>query len=422
MAYTPGINETVQVTFTSNATGAVTDPTTLSFSYTNNAISYGAYTYAGSSTPGVGYVYKISTGVYAFQIVTTGFVGPIDVTWTPTGIGLASASKSITQNTAGVNFTYSLGQLIDDTLRHLRGTTRDAVNVLAVAMDAPAAGTVETITLTGDLAGVAVGSLLVIETETLYVLNSYPATVTAQVIRGYEDTTPATHAANVLVYVNPPWTRNVVMGAIRDEIRSWGPQLYQVASVDIPLVNFQRGYDLGAIPGQIIRVLYVTAPQPPYIGAPGYWDVAGTVDYDQSNPSLPFMYNPNANPSEFPSGRSLVLTGTHTPNFAGNIHVVYAAPFDVDNSWAETTDMIAEVGLDPRDLDIPPLGVAARLLEYIAPRRAMANVQGQSRDDQMIPMASILQASQQFQLRAQSRKTDAQQRLLSDFPYRMSNY
>jgi hypothetical protein len=37
-------------------------------------------------------------------------------------------------------------------------------------------------------------------------------------------------------------------------------------------------------------------------------------------------------------------------------------------------------------------------------------------------MADILQAAQQFELEARMRRSDAQQRLLSDFPYRSSNY
>jgi hypothetical protein len=84
--------------------------------------------------------------------------------------------------------------------------------------------------------------------------------------------------------------------------------------------------------------------------------------------------------------------------------------------------MIASVGMNEMDLDIPAIGAAARLLRMSSVRRALLNVEGQSRDDQNVRMADILQAAQQFELEARTRRSDAQQRLLSDFPYRSSNY
>jgi hypothetical protein len=321
--------------------------------------------------------------------------------------------------------TYTLGQMTDDTLIQMRGTTRDEVNILAASIDAPAPLTVETITLTGDLNGITVGSLLVVGDETIYVLNAYPANTTAQVIRGWDDTTPAVAASGAIVQVDPPFTRSVVQAALKSEIRSWAPQVFNVASTDISIVSLQRGYDMGNSVGTIIRVLYVTAPQPPYIGSPGFWDVSGSsnaVDISQENPSLAFRYDANANPVEFASGKSITLIGQRLPTVVGKLHVVYATPFNVDSSWTETTDVIATVGMDERDLDIPPLGACARLLRSMVTRRAMLNVQGQNREDQDVTMAAILQAAQKYQNDTKGRLSDAQQRLLSDWPYRSSNY
>jgi hypothetical protein len=321
-----------------------------------------------------------------------------------------------------VAFAYTLGALTDNVLRQLRGTTRDKVNILSQALDAPAALTVETIYLTGDTTGVTIGSILVVGQESMYVLSVTPASLTASVIRGYEDTTPATAAAGTLVQVDPPWTRSVIQDRIREELRSWAPQVYAVAEIEIPLVDWQRGYDLGAITRPIIRILKVTAPEPPYMGTPGDWTGEGVSDTTMLNPTLKFRYDPNANLVEFPSGKAVILTDGWTPRAIGNLHIVYATPFDVDTSWTETTDMIASVGMNEMDLDIPAIGAAARLLRMSSVRRALLNVEGQSRDDQNVRMADILQAAQQFELEARMRRSDAQQRLLSDFPYRSSNY
>jgi hypothetical protein len=321
-----------------------------------------------------------------------------------------------------VAVTYTLSQMVDDTLRQLRGTMRERVNILAASIDAPPALTVENIQLTGNLDGVVISTLLSIGDETMYVLDITPASLTAQVIRGYDDTIPAVASAGALVRVDTPWPRATVQEHIKDEIRSWGPQVFAIGSADIPIVNLQRGYDLSLITTPIIRILKVTAPSPPYVGDPGYWAVPGNSNTSLQDPSQPFTYNPNANLSEFPSGKSITLTGMITPNYAGNLHVVYATPFDVDTLWTDSTDMIANVGLDSRDLDIPPLGAAARLLRWLSVRRAMLNVQGASRSDQDVTMPTILQAVQNFQLSTKQRLNDVQQRLLSDWPVRQSGY
>ena len=317
---------------------------------------------------------------------------------------------------------YTLAQMVDDTLRQLRGTMRERVNILSQSIDAPAALTVETIYLTSNVDGVVIGTLLSIGDETMYVLDVNGLANSASVIRGYDDTTPVASPSGTLIKVDTPWPRAIVQEHLRDEIRSWGPQVFAVGSVDIPIVNFQRGYDLALITSPIIRILMVTAPSPPYVGSPGYWDVQGNSNISQQDPSQPFRYDANANPTEFPSGKSITLTGPVVPNYAGNLHIVYAMPFDVDTSWTDTTDMVGNVLIDSRDLDIAPLGAASRLLRWLSVRRAMLNVQGASRNDQDVPMPSILQASQMFTLSVKARLNDVQQRLLADWPIRQSNY
>jgi len=320
--------------------------------------------------------------------------------------------------------SYTLGSLTDDCLRQLRGTTRDLINMLSEPIAAVAALTVQSINLTTNLNGVTVGSMLAVGPETMYVMATNPAAVSATVIRGYDDTTPAAAAVNSIVAIDPPWPRSLVQSRIRDELRSWGPQVYAVANVQIPVVTWQRGYDLSAITTTIIRILRVQAQQPPYIGAPGYWttESSGAIDTAQANPDFSFRYDPNANPAEFPSGRALIITQPVLPITQGNLNVIYATPFDVDGSWDENTDMISNVGMDSRDLDIPPMGVAARLLRMMSVRRAMLNVEGQSREDQDVTMQAILEAASQFAQSTKMRLGDVQQRLFSDYPIRSSNY
>lgn len=129
MGYSPGTPETSTVSFQS--AGVTVDPTTVVFSYTCNGVTYGPFTYAGSSTPGAGHVYRyvitdpLTTRIfYAFQIVTTGFSGEIVITWTSTGVGAASLTKSIEQNVneiQGSVFAWAPG--VDDVGAILRART-----------------------------------------------------------------------------------------------------------------------------------------------------------------------------------------------------------------------------------------------------------------------------------------------------------
>ena len=320
-------------------------------------------------------------------------------------------------------FSYTLGQLTDETFRKLRGTTRDTVNTLSGSIDAPAALTQEIITFTANMGGITQGSLLVVGTETMYVMSVNDASYQATVLRGYDDTTPATAVSGAIALVDPAWTRSVVQGFLREELRSWAPQIFTTSYVDIPLVAFQRGYDLGNSVGTIIQILKANVPQPPYAGTSGdIYYTPGGAGPQNSTTDYSFSYDANANIALYPSGKSLTLNNPALPDVNGNLHVVYATPFNVDSSWTETTDMIANVGMDERDLDIPPIGAAARLLRWVSVRRAMLNVAGTSRNDQDVTMPAILQAAQQFELARNSRLGDARLRMLSDWPYRNSIY
>ncbi len=219
--------------------------------------------------------------------------------------------------------SYTLGQLTDDCLRQLRGTTRDMINVLSQAMTAPPAGTIQTIFLTTNLNGVTIGSLLAVGAETMYVLETYPTTVSCQVIRGYDDTTPAIAAAGAVVAIDPPWPRKLVQERIRDEIRSSARRCSR-CSTSIPDCDVaarlrpRRHHRHHQDPARHREQRHLLA-----------WGVdnhgLNAIHIEQANPDYPFKYMANANPLEFPSGRSLTLTGPSLPIQVGNLHVVYAA-------------------------------------------------------------------------------------------------
>jgi len=310
--------------------------------------------------------------------------------------------------------------LVDDCFDELRGTTRDQINFLAAALDAPSAGTQETISFSYDLGGIVPNSTLVVGDETLYVITTNPSALTAVVVRGWDNTTPATAALGASVLVDPPWTRSVVTQRIRDEIRSWGPQVFAIKQTELTMVLNQRGYDF-SVSDQVIDVLRITAQQVPTYDPLYGWNLMINSNTTQAIQEYPFRYDAKADTSVFPSGRAIYFTDA-TPAYNGNINVIYSCAFDVDTSWNDSTDMLTQVGLDSRDLDIPKFGAIARLLKSMMVRRSMLNVMGQSREDQDVSMATIGQAATEYRRTADLRLADVRERQLTDWPYRSTNF
>lgn len=80
-------------TFAVTATGAVVDPSTITFKYqiTNNNVTAAptTLTYSGSSTPTTGTVARVSTGIYVCWLDTTSFPGFYEYEW----LGTASSTN-----------------------------------------------------------------------------------------------------------------------------------------------------------------------------------------------------------------------------------------------------------------------------------------------------------------------------------------
>jgi len=330
-----------------------------------------------------------------------------------------------------VTVTYTVASLVDDTIEHLLGTARSQLNLLKTALLTQSTDYVDTVAMSYNLNGAVPGAYLSIgdststnPAETMTILAVNEGTNTCTVLRGQKGSTASAWPANTVIEVDPPWPRFSVMKALRDELRSWGPQVFQVKSVDIATQTLIRGYDLGSIE-PYFRVLDVLATPPPTIGSPEYVIYPSGTQSDMAWPSVPFHEihsAPGSSIGGFTSGSALIVESFNGVVVPGYLHVIYAAPFDVDDSWTESTDCIANVGLDSSDLDIPCYGAAWRLLSFRQVRRMFTNLQGQPRDAQEVPALAIAQAAQGFKALRDSRLGDAQYRLMNRFPTRMSVY
>jgi hypothetical protein len=82
--------------FITTSTGALVDPTVVDFKYSIAGGTTTTLTYSGASVPAVGVVARLSQGVYAAQVDTTGSPGTWEYEWYTTGTGQTVGASSFT--------------------------------------------------------------------------------------------------------------------------------------------------------------------------------------------------------------------------------------------------------------------------------------------------------------------------------------
>lgn len=304
----------------------------------------------------------------------------------------------------------TVGALVDATLGHLLGAAREEMNRLTSNIGA----TDTTISVDFAVAGMVRGTYLGIDDEVVYVWSSTLTPSQAVVQRGMKGTVPAPHQAGALIKVNPYFTRYDVRQALKDEIRSWGPQVFAVRSADIPVASGIRGYDLGNIaPFYFVLQVWMSP------------DVALGQLSSNAWTEVPFHVIRSGPTTAYPSGQGLIIsqalpgaTGPIASTSSGSFHIVYAAPFDVDDSFDDTTDLLTTVGVDISDLDIAPYGAAWRLVGFREVRRTFTEAQGEPSDLQAEPNMASARTADWLRQQRDSRLNDAVIRLRSQYPAR----
>ena len=304
----------------------------------------------------------------------------------------------------------SVGEVIDNTLDLLLGASRESLNMVYN----PIGVTDTTISITYNPTTIQPNTYIEIDEELMYVwaseFGSPSSTVTVQ--RGMRSTVATTHEAGALIRVDPYFPKYQVQKALQAEIGSWGPQVYAVATIDIPLTDYVGGYDLGIL-GDYYRIMDVRESPDLELGYVS----------DNMWPRVKWEELKNAPFSQFPSGNALFIIDPlgvwdSPQNSPRTVHVIYAKPFDWARPWSLTTDLISDVGIDANELDIPPYGAAWRLLQGREARRTLVEAWGQSADLKEEPPMYASQAAQAFKAIRDGRLADAMQRLNVKFGVR----
>jgi hypothetical protein len=372
------------VTFVADSTDTVVDPTTVTFKYNmNNGATIATWTYSGSSTPGVGMVARLSTGVYQAQVDTTGLNGLLVAEFVSTGTGQAAVIDTIqvSPNVVSSN-TATLGSMISQVLRRVQPGQQ--VESLTLSGSYSLGSTTMTVS---DPAGTILPNvrpeiILAIDLELFYVQAINGTTIT--VVPGYLGSSEASHASGSMVYVNPRFSAFDIMSAINDDLSDLSENgLYQVNSVEITYNPATVGYDLAGVSG-LIEIISVQQKMPYPIG---YWVPI---------PRKKWTLTSGADLTAFPSGYALRMNSGGYPGMP--FRVTYKSAFSPFVNLGDDATSVA--GLSSTMYDLPPLGAMVALIAPREIKRNQIDAAPDSRRATEVPPGSVMNSvAQVLQLR-----------------------
>lgn len=286
---------------------------------------------------------------------------------------------------------------IQRTRRRLMGMHRPEFNVVVGATNA----TSTALTMSWPLRGLGPGSRIAVDDEIMYVWDTDTGSRIARVYRGDLGSTPATHADQARVEVNPRFPKFEIRDVLTEEIRSWPSTLYREDIADATVGAGQSAVELN-IPSDWIAILNVTQ-------APFSTSLTSQDDIRVS-------YRIERGITRFASGIGLYLDGHVAPTGGMTLTVRIARPFD-------TTTMVdsvstSAIGMSDHMLDIPALGAAWRLVSNREVMRTFTENQGEPRRSEEVPPMYATQAGQGLQRLRDKRIAEEAQRLLFRNPWR----
>jgi hypothetical protein len=284
--------------------------------------------------------------------------------------------------------------LVDQVESNLRGFTldQDEQTFLTSAIDADA------LTIPLDEARLISRGIVQIGDELVWVKGIDQSTSSAMVSpfgRGYLSTTAATHDTGTAVVDNPKFPRARIRSTIQTAVREVYPDLYPVASTEIPYVAARNTYALPAATRDVLSV---------------HWQVVGPSR--SWNSVKRWNYNPRANTDEFPTGKTIDLWGPITPGRTVQVDYI-TEPGTLDNDSDEFTTATG-LGADVEEAVV--YGTCYRMVGWLeTPRLQIQSVESSMRS-QLVPPKSATDAGKFFYAMYQESLSRARMRLLREHP------
>lgn len=275
-------------------------------------------------------------------------------------------------------YASTLEGVISRVRRQWQATLRPTVFTLSASYTADDT----TISLNGDLTDVGEGSIVEVGTGLYYVSSVGVSSLT--VLPNWEGAASQNADAGDFCEVDPRIPRSTLADMAEAEIRSWGSQLWRVATADVGVTTSGRAYDLDTGGAE---VLYLLGARLQPVGVGDTW--AG-----DSWPKAEARLLRDMPASDFASGQAVQLESL--PVRATTLRVFYATPFDL-STFDLSTDLVTDCGLAPAQLDVLDAGLRWRLLASGLVTRTDWQAAGLSRDAEEVNPTDILRATQMAQ-------------------------
>lgn len=268
--------------------------------------------------------------------------------------------------------------LAKETQRMLLSGTKEELNVLAAAITDT---TSTTVTLTYDLRGIQEGSVIEVDTEQMYVVVVNENAKTATVIRGYQDSTAATHSNGVTVTVNPKFALSAIYDAQNDTVDDLTNEgFFRITTVEQTFNAAVAGYNLTGITDliDVYRVSYQesgTLKRWPEIRRE-MWDVRRDVETD-----------------DFSTGFAVILAEGGSAGQQLRIEV----KVPLTRLTATSQDVTTQTGLLASAEPLVKYGSAMKLVYWRETMRNVFEAQGDSRRADEVPAGANIGAARGWQ-------------------------
>jgi hypothetical protein len=273
----------------------------------------------------------------------------------------------------------SLGDMKGRIKQLLQGYTRNQEQIAWLSVGMAPSDT----TFTVDLSSInRVNRGLVEINDELMLVNTYDSsngivTLAAGVNgRGRENTTPATHAINDIVTMDPDYPRQRIAEAINDTINATYPDLFVMASHEFPKMAAIYEYEMPADAEDILRI------------------TADTIGPSRVKfPSQAYRFNPQAQiTSSLTTGKTIQVGDFIVPGRTVKV-MYYKKP---GNLTLNTDDYETTVGFPERTVDMIEFGAVARLLAGVESARLQQKAVESSERAPLVPTGAASNASQYF--------------------------
>lgn len=213
--------------------------------------------------------------------------------------------------------------------------------------------------------------------------------------RGREGTTAVSHSVDALVTNAPAFPNIRVQEAINDTLVGVYPHLVVFGQVNIQKLAPQLEYEL---PAEALDVWYVANQ---LVGPSLVWQ-----------PGPNFRFNPYADPTSFPSGKSIQLLDGVVPG--RQQRVVYAKAIGTLTNPSD--DFATVTGLPERCVDMITYGTVARLLPAYESARLQQRTVESNQRSQLVPPRAATQTSQYYMALYQQRLAEERSRMFTEIP------